>query len=222
MTLIELVRHVSSLIGTPAAVLAGIAAALVVISRDWRLTMFAYLAENVMLAVLLVQIIPVEWALLQAIVAGLIGVIIYMSARQLRPVETYGPAWIGRWPQMATLTIFRMLTTALAAVTFLAIRTEVTLPVIRPPILDLFLWLVLIGLLGLALHEEPLHAGLSLLTVVAGSQLLIFTLMPQRILVGALGAVQILLGLAVSYLVLSRGLASAAVTVEHGRLDAQR
>ena len=37
-----------------------------------------------MLALLLSQVIPTEWALLQAIVGGLITVMLYASTRQLR------------------------------------------------------------------------------------------------------------------------------------------
>ena len=75
---------------------------------------------------------------------------------------------------------------------------------------DTIFWLTLIGLLGLALHEEPLHAGLSLLTVLGGFQLLLFTLVQRRTLLGLTEGVQLLLGLAIAYLmVFSRGLVTA-------------
>jgi len=212
----DLIRQFSILIGLPAAVIACTAAAVVVIARDWRLVLFAFAALSMMLALLLSQVIPTEWALLHMIAGGLIAVMLYLSARQMRwaadrsgdstlplPVKSGPEAW---WPQMASLSSFRLLAVALATVAYLALRDDVRLPVIQPLLRDTFAWLGLVGLLGLALHEEPLHAGLSLLTVLGGFQLLLFSLTQQRMLVGITEGGQLLLGLAISYLVLARGL----------------
>ncbi len=108
---------------------------------------------------------------------------------------------------MASLTTFRALAVGLAAVTFLAVRESVSVPLISPLFRDAALWLGLIGLVGLALHEEPLHAGLSLLTFLGAAELVIFTLVQRRMLVGILQAGQVLLGLAIAYLVVAHGLA---------------
>jgi hypothetical protein len=110
---------------------------------------------------------------------------------------------------MASLTAFRLLAVSLGAVAFVVARERVTLPLIDPLLRDALLWLTIVGLIGLALHEEPLHAGLSLLIILGGSQLLLYTLTQQRIIVGVLQAGQVLLGLAIAYLVLARGLALA-------------
>jgi hypothetical protein len=87
---------------------------------------------------------------------------------------------------------------------------------------DAILWLSLLGLLGLALHEEPLHAGLALLTVLGAFELLLFALIQDRMLVGFMEGGQLLLGLAIAYLVVSRGLAfpdSAGQSDSSGRLQ---
>jgi hypothetical protein len=149
--------------------------------------------------------------LLQAIVGGLIAVMLYLSARQLRWNAASGVAWEARWPQMASLGSFRTLAVALAAVTFFALREEVSLPQVDPLFRDAIFWLVLIGLLGLALHEEPLHAGLSLLTVLGGSELLLFSLIQSSMMIGVLESGQVLLGLAISYLIVSRGLPASRI-----------
>jgi hypothetical protein len=104
------------------------------------------------------------------------------------------------------LTSFRALTVALTAVTFLVSRESIELPVVDLLFRDMIFWLALVGLLGLALHEEPLHAGLSLLIVLGGFQLLLFALVQQRMMIGLLASEQLLLGLAISYLMVSRGL----------------
>lgn len=206
MTLTDLFRQLSILVGLPAVLIAAMAAAVIVILRDWRIVLFAYAALSVMLALLLSQVIPPEWALLQAIVGGLIAVMFFLSARQLRWHALSGVSWEDRWPQMASTTSFRALAAVLAAVAFLALREDVTLPQVNPLFRDTIFWLTLIGLLGLALHEEPLHAGLALLVVLGGSELLLFSLMQQQALIGLLEGGQLLLGLAISYLMVARGL----------------
>ena len=209
MNLTDFFRQLSLLIGLPAVLLGAAAVAVIVIVRDWRIVLFAYAVLSIVLALLLSQIIPPEWALLQAIVGGLIAVMLYLSARQLRWNPASGVSWEGRWPQMASLSSFRALAVALAAVTFLALREDLNLPQVDLLFRDAVFWLVLIGLLGLALHEEPLHAGLSLLAVLGGSELLLFSLIQNRTMIGVLEGGQLLLGLAISYLMVSRGLASS-------------
>jgi len=159
-----------------------------------------------MLALLLTQIVPAEWAVLEAIVGGLIGVILFLSARQLRWGPEGGVPWELRWPRLATLGSFRLLAVAFAGVTFLAAHRSVHLPIHSSLFSDAVLWLSLTGLLGLALHEEPFHAGLALLVFLGGNQLLLLSLYQRRSLIGLTLGSQLLLGLAISYLVLSRGL----------------
>ena len=212
MSLADLFRQLSILIELPAVLLAGIAAAVIVIVRDWRLVLFGYILFSTMLALLLSQIIPTEWALLQVIVGGLVSVMLFLSARQLRWDRRTGLNWEAHWPRMASLTSFRLLTVAVAAVTFFAVRDNIELPKVEPLFRDAVLWLVMVGLLGLALHEEPLHAGLSLLTILGGFQLLLLSLIQRRMLVGLTEGGQLLLGLAISYLVLSSGLARPQAT----------
>jgi hypothetical protein len=219
MTLADLFRQLSILIGLPAVLLAGGGAVLVVVARDWRLVLSGYAIVSVMLSLLLSQVIPVEWALLQTVVGGLVAVLLYLSAGQLRPFGSRGVPPELRWPRMASLTAFRLLAVSLGAVAFVVARENIKLPLIDPLLSDALLWLTLIGLIGLALHEEPLHAGLSLLIILGGSQLLLYTLTQQRTLVGLLQGGQVILGLAIAYLVLARGLAAeqaSSITGEAG------
>lgn len=206
MSLADFFRQLSILIGLPAVLIAGAGAAAIVIARDWRLAVFGYAVTSVMLALLLSQIIPTEWALQQAIAGGLVAVMLYLSARQLRSGAQARQPWEIRWPRMASLTSFRLLAVGLAAVTFFVVRQRVSLPLLDALFRDAFMWLTLISLVGLALHEEPLHAGLCLLTFLGAAELLLFTLTQQRMVVGLWLALQVLLGLAIAYLVVARGL----------------
>jgi hypothetical protein len=207
MSLADFIRQVSILLTLPAVVLMGTAAALIVVARDWRLVLFAYAIETTTLAILLTQRIPMEWALLQAIVGGLVAVMLFLSARQLRDAPVRGAGREGRWPQLASLTSLRVLALILAILAFFTIHERIDLPQASPVMRDGIVWLVLIGIVGLALHEEPLHAGLALLTIIGGFLLLFFGLRPSRLLIGILEAWQLLLGLAIAYLTVSRGLA---------------
>lgn len=207
MSLTDFLRQVSILIGLPAVVTAGIVAALIVIARDWRLSLFAYAVFSVMLALLLSQVIPVEWALQQAIVGGMIAVMLYLSARQLRSRRRALQTAEARWPRMASLTSFRFLAVAMLAAAFLALRTQIKVPLVDVLFGEALLWLVLVSMVGLALHEEPLHAGLALLVFLGAAELLLFTLTQRRMIVGLWQALQLLVGLAVAYLVLAHGLA---------------
>jgi hypothetical protein len=209
MHLVDLFRQLSILVGLPAVLLAAAAAAAIVIARDWRIVLYCFILLSAMLSLLLSQLLPTEWALLQAIVGGLIAVMLFLSARQLRWRPRGVLNWEARWPQVASLSSFRTLAVVLAAVTFWAVRDHVHLPKVDTLFRDAILWLTLIGLLGLALHEEPLHAGLALLTVIGAFELLLFALVQDRMLVGLMEAGQLLLGLAISYLVVSHGLSGS-------------
>jgi uncharacterized MnhB-related membrane protein len=208
MSLADLFRQLSILIGLPTVVLACAGAAAIVVARDWRLSLFGYALVSLMLALLLSQIIPTDWALLQAITGGLIAVILFLSARQLRWTADTGQPWEMRWPILASLTSLRVLAVALAAVTFAVVRGRVSIPGLDPLFRDALLWLVMMGLLGLSLHSEPLHAGLSLLVFLGAAELLLFTLFQRRMLIGLWLGGQVLLGLAIAYLVVARGLAA--------------
>lgn len=207
MSLADLFRQLSILIGLPAVLLACAGAAMIVVARDWRLGLFGYALVSLMLALLLSQIIPTDWALLQAITGGLIAVILFLSARQLRWTPDSGQRWEARWPNLASLTSFRLLALVLAVVSFAVVRGRITIPGLDPLFRDALLWLVMMSLLGLSLHAEPLHAGLSLLVFLGAAELLVFTLFQRRMLVGLWMGGQILLGLAIAYLVVARGLA---------------
>ena len=206
MTPLDLFRQFSLLVTLPAVLLAAAGMVLILVPRDWRLVLVGYALVCVMLTILLVKLVPAEWALLQAFVGGLVAVMCYISARQL------GGRWAidfdreVRWPQVASLTGFRVMAVALAAVAFFALRQRVDLPRVDALYRDALLWLTMMGLLGLALYEEPLHAGLALLAMLAGSELLLFSLIQQRMWIGLLLGGQLLLGLAISYLMVSRGL----------------
>jgi hypothetical protein len=98
----------------------------------------------------------------------------------------------------------------LAAASFAAVRGRIAIPGLDPLFRDALLWLVMMSFLGLSLHTEPFHAGLSLLVFLGAAELLVFALFQRRMLVGLWMGGQVLLGLAIAYLVVARGLAELA------------
>jgi hypothetical protein len=224
LTFGDLFRQLSLLAALPAALAAGFLAAVIVVVRDWRAVLLAYGLFSALISLLLAQVIPTEWALLQAITGGLVAVMLFLSARQLRVGPAPGadralPAGLRRaiaWPRLASLPAFRLMALAVTVVVYLSVQDAITLPIVSPLFNDLILWLGLIGFLGLALHEEPLHAGLSLMVVIASAELLVFSLTQQRMVVGLAMAGQLILGLDISYLALSHGLALPPLREEDG------
>lgn len=208
MSLSDLFRQLSLLIGLPAVVLAGLGAAVVVIVRDWRAVLAGYTLMSIMLALLLSRLIPSEWALQQIVASGLVAVMLFLSARQLRAPRQPGMSREGTWPRVASLTPFRLMAVGLLLVVYLSVRDNITLPLLDPLFRDAVVWLAFTGLLGLALHEEPLHAGLSLLIFLSGAELVVFALTQRRMIVGLLQAGHVLLGLAIAYLVMAQGLSA--------------
>lgn len=182
-------------------------AAILVLS-DWRLTVAAFAGLHVLAgAFLLTTGLPREWGLLQWIVGGLVGVMWFLSARRVDTVQRRQrgtPWWQPQWRLNAS-TLLR-----LALVLLLVVVTYVIRPVLPYPNLDLpharfATLLALAGLLGLGLGDRPLRWGLCLGTWVLSAS---FALQHLRVDVGTVGllaGLEILLGFAISYLIVVDG-----------------
>jgi len=222
----------------------GLCAALIVILADWRVTVLAFAAQSVLLAMLTTRLLPFEWAMLRMLVGGLVALLWFMSARRVRwghhlrqlrqregemgrqgdlqfaGLESYrrSPRLLvslsprlrrrgERWPSLSTGTLLRLLATCLVILIFFRLEGRVTLPALPSDLSLVCAWLWLMGFLAMALSDEPLRTGLGLLTMSAGFQLLYAALEPSSIAVGLLGSLDLLLGLAVAYLMVAYGVA---------------
>ena len=193
----------------------GLCAALLVILADWRLSLLAFAAQSVLLALLSTRLLPIEWAVLRMLVGGLIAVIWFISARRVRWGQRQAPArwWLlrrgrgERWPLLSTVTLLRLLAVVLAGLVFFRLQERFILPVLPSDLVLACTWLWLMGFLAMGLSDEPLRAGLGLLTITAGFQLLYATLEPTALVIGLLGSLDLLLGLAVAYLMVAHGVA---------------
>ncbi len=194
---------------------AGLCAALIVVLADWRLALLAFAAQSVLLTMLSTRLLPFEWAVLRMLLGGLIGVLWFISARRVRWGQRQEPGrwWLlrrgrgERWPLLSTVTLLRLLAVVLAGLVFFRLQERLILPVLPSDLGLACVWLWLMGFLAMGLSDEPLRAGLGLLTITAGFQLLYAALEPTALAIGLLGSLDLLLGLAVAYLIVARGVA---------------
>ena len=113
-----LVAALGTLAGLPAISVAVVAAALLIIVADWRAILFILQLLYLALTVVSLRLLPPEWAVLRMLVGALIGIMWYLSARQIsrdrseldRPANTpartskqrTGEPIPTRWPVLAT------------------------------------------------------------------------------------------------------------------------
>lgn len=201
-------EQASGLSGTPLLLVVTLAAMMTVAARDWRLVLSAFMVVYLGLALLTAGLLPPEWALLRVIVGGLAAVIWYLSAQRA--------GWGGRFlpfsssggvqaRPLASTTLFRVLTALTLAALILALRSRVPLPALPGDVRLVVIWLAAFGLLGLALGDEALQTGVSLLLWLGATQLLLAALQQDAWLIWLLSTVELLLALATGYLMVARG-----------------
>ncbi len=185
-----------------------ITATVIIVLEDWRLSLWALLAQYVLVSLLLARVIPLRVALVKVIVGAMICVIFYLTARRVHwgREPTIKGAHHEQGPVSTVLDIFpmnlwfRLLLVLLAAVVSYALGTRH--PFVDHPlgISQACYWLVGIGLLTVVLSRDPFKVGLGLLTFQAGFEVLFATLEKSLSVAALLGVVNILMALAISYL----------------------
>jgi hypothetical protein len=198
-----------------------VAASLLMVTLSWRLRLAALAVQYLCVAALLTQIVIWQVAVVRLIVgAGIVGILALTGreltgawpwARPAAPAAVAGPT-----PLMARLAAlwktqfsadfpFRVVAVAMAlvAAASLAGQPNTFLPNLPPGLKMAGYLLCGLGLFSLGLNEEPLRAGLSLLTLLSGFELLYAAVEPSLAIVGLLAGVDFAVALAVSYLALA-------------------
>lgn len=214
-TLTELVARLEPISGYPAVAAAVIASALMLIVADWRFFLFLLEVLYVALTLISTRLLPPEWALLNLVIGGLVGIMWYLSARQVRWGRPWPLSWASlpdapprttaRWPALTTTMPFRIVVVVLIALIFLLSNVYVPLPGLLPQVSFLCLWLTVMGIFILALEGEQLKAGVGLLLWLCAVQLFYTSLTRDARMLGILGALQLLVGLACAYLAIVQG-----------------
>ena len=115
---------------------------------------------------------------------------------------------------LSSTTLFRTLLAVVLAAALLIIRPRLPIPSVDPDIRLVFTWLAAFGLLGLALGEEAMQSGVALLMWMAATQLLLSSLARDPWLIWFLSSTEILIGLAIAYLIVARGSQTQATLPE--------
>ncbi len=205
----ELSQQVEGLTGAPALYAIGIGAIVVVVGRDWRLVLAGFMSITLGTALLTLTLLPPEWALVRVIVGGLVAIMWYLSAQRagwggyFLPFQRQGGGVAAR--PLSSTTFFRALLALALAGVLLATRPRLPLPVLPTDVQAVVVWLGAFALLGLALGDEALQAGVALLMWLAATQILFAALRQDAWLIWLLSSVELLVGLATAYLMVARG-----------------
>jgi hypothetical protein len=217
----DLLVQLSNLSAWPMFVGLLFASAVIIVARDWRFWLWALLVQYVLMSVLHLRMLTPELALLKLIVGVLICPMLYWAARWVEgerlhraDIERQKIAEKGGevplpplpWPVRSTSWAFRLLTVLLLGIVLYSVSQLLPLPFVDADIATVCIWLWLVGLLILVLTSEPLPGGIGLLTLVSGFELFFDAMSPGLVGMGVFAAIDLLMGLAISYLIVVRDL----------------
>ncbi|MEA3334934.1 MAG: hypothetical protein U9R25_03435 [Chloroflexota bacterium] len=213
----NLATEAGELSGTPVVIAVFFCAILLVAARDWRAVLAAFMVLYLSATVLTLQLLQPQWALLRVIVGGLVAIMWFLSAQRA--------GWGGRFlpfrhqagvhaRPLSSTTAFRTLMALTLAAVLLVTRPNLPLPLVPPEVRLVVIWLAAFALLQLALGDEALQVGVALLMWLVGTQLLMSALQLDPWLIWLLSTVELLIGLAVAYLMVARGPAPGPSTQE--------
>jgi hypothetical protein len=194
-----------------------ITAGVMVVIKDWRASLLALVIQYVVMGLLLTSEIRMELALIKTLVGAILCLILYMTARHVewgRPASPLSPAAEGELSEpptsqwtLPTELPFRFLAALLVVVAAYGGASTYPMPAVSEAIGLSVYAMAALGLLAMGLTDEPLKAGLGLLTFVSAFELFYTVLEPSLIVVGFLGLANLLIALAIAYLTVARTVA---------------
>jgi len=198
---------------TPALVGILITAALLVITNDWRLSFAALVVQYVLMAALIAQIVLWQVTVVKVLVGVLVVGIFSLTGRQANFGRRAGVDLLLSGSlrsfvrfEFPTGLPFRFLAAVMTivAAAYTASQPGFAFPGL-PPTLNVACYALLaLGLLNLGLTEEPMNAGMGLLTGLMGFELMYAAVEPSLAIVALLAAVNFGVAMATSYLALLR------------------
>jgi hypothetical protein len=224
----DVLKTLSSIPGL--AVLIGliVAAALLVVLRQWRLLILALGMQYLLVGLMLTRVVPLELSAVKALVGVMICPVLFITARRVRwgqidqdeaetdqlPIDPAAPdrpaprlavrrSLVG-WLISPGLPL-RLMAALLTAVLAVSLALRNPLPVTGDALVsrDITIGtfgLLLLGLLNILLNENPLKVGIGLLSLLAGFEMFYTSVEPTLTIVGLLGMTNLIMGLAISYL----------------------
>ncbi len=211
-TFAELLSYFSFLASTPAAWGALLTAGLIVIFFDWRILVLAFACQAVFIGLLFSQNLPPQVAGIKMMVGLLIAVQMFITGRQIASrrggAPSAEPPLRPRLRRVTTGFPFRVVVAVMVILISWQVSLSglIALPNVSPAVSLAVIGLVAMGLLGLGLTEEPLKAGLLLLTVLGGFELYYSAVEPALAVIALLAAMNFAVALGVCYLAAIKGL----------------
>jgi hypothetical protein len=193
-------------LNTPALAGLILSASALVLVNDWRLSFAALAGQYALSALLLAQIVVVQVALVKALVGLLVVGIFVITGREANFGRLARSAPPHARFEFATNFPFRLLALVMGVVVawYAALQPGLAPRNIPLAVTLASYALMVLGLLNLGLTEEPMNAGVGLLTTLIGFEML-YAVFEQSLAVAALlAAVEFGVALAVSYLALLR------------------
>jgi hypothetical protein len=207
-TLAEVIARLSFLTTSPAVAGLVVAASLIILVRDWRVSLAALLAQYLLVGFLLTRLITPEVATVKTLVGALICSILYLTARRVRWGGQRSKAGFStlptEWEVFPVGLPFRLMAAVLTGWVASSLLNSYPLPEVPRDISFACYWLALMGLLVMILTAEPLKAGLGLLTFMVGFELFYAALESSLSVVGFLGIANLFMALAIAYLASAR------------------
>lgn len=204
-TLTELAARISFL-AVPAVAGILITAGLLVVSRDWRLNVWALILQYFFVVVLLTRQIRLEVAAVKGLIGWLVCMVFYVTERRVSMLRQQAAAEevapVRRWRRwvMSARASFSLLAGILFAVAAYTATLRFPLPQVPTDTTLACYLLAGLGLLLIGISESPMQVGIGLLTFISGFDLFYVALEPSLVVAGLFGAVNFLIALATAYL----------------------
>ncbi len=209
----------SFIAGVPSLVGLILAAAIIFLTSDWRLSLTALLVQYVLAGLTLTRSIQAEIAIIKILTGVLAVAVLYLSATSTQVANNsqeksgddqqfFGLQFGGgAGPLGLPLRILTLIMVAMAAIRFFE-EYRALLPVldsgaprVPPDIAFVSMWLAATGIIGLVVSGEPLRVAPAVLTILTAFDLVYVALEPDLAIIGFVAALTLMAALAFSYLI---------------------
>jgi uncharacterized MnhB-related membrane protein len=212
-----------------------VTASIILVGRDWRSLILALLIQYILVGLVLSRLVRPDIATLKVLIGAFICPVLFLSARQvsvsglatnlaMKPRLSSNRSRSGSWWRRsypivvslikgqdrrrrpaATGLMFRVFGALLMILVAINLSNAIALPGLPSAVNTAVYWLILAGLITLALTEDPIKVGHGLFTALVGFELFYATVENSLLLIGLWGAINLLIALAIGYLAVVRG-----------------
>lgn len=221
-TIFDLINRFEFMRGLPAVIMVLLAAIVIVMAWDWRVTLLALLVHYLAVGLLFIDVLDPRLAVVKLLVGLFVCLILYMTARQVNygrlPIDVTAEEAAGlgleRRVRVGPYTLptslpFRFFAAIMMVLVAWALAQQPAfqLPVL-PEALNYLNWVIYglagLGLLGMGLTADPWRAGLGMLLFLTGFELFYSALEQSVAVLALLAVVTLLITLFISYLTQAR------------------